>query len=106
VAGNGQQCPAPTDACGDNRPAVDASLNTPHDVAALPGGGFLIADTFDNRIRQVDASGTMTTVAGTGELCEPSYTCCCATGAGRCCSAAWPTTACCPTCPEAYRGPT
>lgn len=40
---------------------MDASLNTPHEVAALPRGGFLIADTFDNRIRQVDASGTITT---------------------------------------------
>ncbi|MFL5848863.1 MAG: hypothetical protein ACJ76R_07990 [Solirubrobacteraceae bacterium] len=90
VAGNGQQCPAPTDACGDNGPAVAASLNTPHDVAALPGGGFLIADTFDNRIRRVDASGTITTVAGTGELCEPSYNPCGHGGPALAASLSWP----------------
>ncbi|MFL5852501.1 MAG: hypothetical protein ACJ77G_08470 [Solirubrobacteraceae bacterium] len=90
IAGNGQQCPAPTDACGDNGPAVAASLNTPHDVAALPGGGFLIADTFDNRIRRVDASGTITTVAGTGELCEPSYNPCGHGGPALAASLSWP----------------
>ena len=31
-----------------------------------PDGGFLIADSFNNRIRKVSAAGTITTVAGTG----------------------------------------
>jgi hypothetical protein len=35
-------------------------------LAALPGGGFLIADGKRGRVQQVDASGRMTTVAGGG----------------------------------------
>ena len=34
--------------------------------SALPSGGFLIADTDNNRIRRVSPDGTITTVAGTG----------------------------------------
>jgi hypothetical protein len=35
-------------------------------MLALPAGGFLIADTFNNRIRRVWPDGIITTVAGTG----------------------------------------
>jgi sugar lactone lactonase YvrE len=35
-------------------------------LAALPGGGFLIADGKAGRVQRVDASGRMTTVAGGG----------------------------------------
>ena len=51
---------------GDRGPAIQASLNTPSSVAPIIGGGFLIADTGDNLIRRVDATGTITSVAGTG----------------------------------------
>jgi hypothetical protein len=51
---------------GDGGPATAAQLNAPHNVAVLPDGGFLIADAGNNRVRQVSASGTITTVAGTG----------------------------------------
>jgi NHL repeat len=51
---------------GDNGPARSALLNQPGGVAALAGGGFLIADTGNNRIRRVDVRGIITTVAGTG----------------------------------------
>ncbi|HEV7772466.1 MAG TPA: hypothetical protein VGO48_04135 [Conexibacter sp.] len=54
---------------GDGDGAQIASLNQPGGVAALPtasGGGFLIADTGNNRIRRVSSSGIITTVAGTG----------------------------------------
>ena len=33
-------------------------------MAALPGGGFLIADTKNDRIRKVEPTGTIATVAG------------------------------------------
>jgi hypothetical protein len=51
---------------GDGGAAVATSLDRPQGVAPLPGGGFLIADTGNNRIRKVDADGVITTVAGTG----------------------------------------
>jgi len=48
--------------------ATSSSLSAP--ARAIPlaggGGGFLIADTGNNRIRKVAANGTITTVAGTG----------------------------------------
>lgn len=51
---------------GDGGPATAAQLDNPRGVAIVPGGGFLIADEQNNRIRLVDASGTITTVAGSG----------------------------------------
>ena len=51
---------------GDGGPATAAQLDRPHAVAVLPDGGFLIADTFNNRVRRVSRSGVITTVAGTG----------------------------------------
>jgi hypothetical protein len=61
VAGNGT-----LGNIGDGGPATAAEINSPRDVAALPGGGFLIADTNNNEIRMVSPAGVITTVAGTG----------------------------------------
>jgi hypothetical protein len=51
---------------GDNGPATNAQLFKPSGVALTGDGGYLIADTYDHRVRRVDAAGTITTVAGTG----------------------------------------
>ena len=51
---------------GDGGPANLARLSSPHGVTPLPGGGFLIADTGNQRIRRVSPDGTISTIAGTG----------------------------------------
>ena len=52
---------------GDGGPAVLAQVNGPRDVAVAPDGvTYFIADSGGNRIRRVDAGGTITTVAGSG----------------------------------------
>jgi glucose/arabinose dehydrogenase len=61
VAGNGVAGFA-----GDGGSATEAELNHPHAVLALPRGGFLIADTENDRVRRVWPDGTITTIAGTG----------------------------------------
>jgi sugar lactone lactonase YvrE len=47
-------------------PAIAASVLHPRSVAVDAAGNLFIADTDHHRIRQVDASGAITTVAGTG----------------------------------------
>ena len=51
---------------GDGGPAVDASLRYPADLSADSAGNIYIADIWDNRIRKVNTSGIITTVAGSG----------------------------------------
>jgi hypothetical protein len=60
VAGNGTPGYA-----GDGGPAIDAELSAVHNVLAAPGG-FLIADTGNDRIRLVRSDGTIATIAGSG----------------------------------------
>lgn len=53
---------------GDGGPALRATLNFPSAVAVDAAGHLYIADTMNHRIRRVDAAtGTITTVAGTGQ---------------------------------------
>ncbi len=52
---------------GDGGPSVEAGLNRPRGVAVDGTGNLYIVDTNNHRIHRVDASGTITTIAGTGE---------------------------------------
>ncbi len=51
---------------GDGGPASAAPLRSPYSVAVDAAGRVSIADTFNNRIRRVDAAGIITTIAGSG----------------------------------------
>ena len=53
---------------GDGGPAKTALLNGPFDIAFDAAGNLYFTDTFNNRIRRVDAqSGVISTLAGNGE---------------------------------------
>lgn len=55
---------------GDGGPAASAELSYPISVAADSSGNVFIADTSNQRVREVQASGTIVTVAGDG---TPGY---------------------------------
>ena len=61
IAGNGT-----AGFSGDGFAATAANLNTPKGVAVDTSGNIYIADYANNRIRKVDTSGTISTIAGTG----------------------------------------
>ena len=51
---------------GDGGPATNAQLLDPNDVAVQSFENFYIADSANNRIRQVTSNGVISTVAGNG----------------------------------------
>ncbi|MEV0123718.1 RICIN domain-containing protein [Streptomyces sp. NPDC050703] len=51
---------------GDDGPAVAAELNCPYGVAVDSTGNLFIADTDNQRVRQVTPDGRIVTLAGTG----------------------------------------
>lgn len=51
---------------GDGGPAVNAQINTPTGICADSYGNLYIADVGNQRIRMVNASGIITTLAGNG----------------------------------------
>ena len=61
IAGNGELGYG-----GDNGPATSAALNNPLGIAVDAAGNVFIADTTNNRIRQVTPDGMISTKAGVG----------------------------------------
>lgn len=61
IAGNGT-----AGFSGDGTAATSATINTPEGVAINSLGEIIIADRNNNRIRKIDNSGIITTIAGTG----------------------------------------
>jgi len=51
---------------GDNGPATAAKLNFPEGIAVDPAGNVFVADLYNHRVRKINGSGTITTVAGNG----------------------------------------
>jgi RHS repeat-associated protein len=62
VAGNGQ-----SGSSGDGGPATQAAMRTPAGIAVDASGNIHFADLWNNRVRKIDASGIITTVAGNGQ---------------------------------------
>ena len=53
---------------GDNGPAVAGRFNGMHNLAIAPNGDVYLADTWNHRVRKIDAkTGQLSTIAGTGE---------------------------------------
>ncbi|HYN69942.1 MAG TPA: SMP-30/gluconolactonase/LRE family protein [Candidatus Eisenbacteria bacterium] len=65
IAGDGARFPP---FGGDGGPAIDATLDTPEGIAIDAQGNIYFADTRNNRVRKIDKSGRMSTIAGTGQL--------------------------------------
>lgn len=53
---------------GDGIAGTSAQLNSPHGVGVDAAGNVYIADTSNYRIRKVNTAGTITTVAGNGDI--------------------------------------
>ena len=53
---------------GDNIPATTAQLNSPHFIAFDAAENLYICDMGNSRIRKIDGSGIITTIAGTGSM--------------------------------------
>ncbi len=61
IAGNG-----PDGFAGDGGPATLATLNTPQGLAMDVAGNIYVADYGNNRVRKIDTSGSIDTIAGNG----------------------------------------
>ncbi|MCD6012952.1 MAG: Leucinerich repeat protein-like protein [Flavipsychrobacter sp.] len=61
LAGNGTAAYS-----GDTGPATAAQVNTPHGIAVDAAGNVYFTDCNNHRIRKIDTSGVIKTVAGTG----------------------------------------
>jgi streptogramin lyase len=63
VAGNGERGYA-----GDGGPAGEAAMNMPHELCFGPDGDIYVVERDSHAVRKIDrATGTISTVAGTGE---------------------------------------
>ena len=63
IAGNGKKGDG-----GDGGPAAKAQFNGMHSLAVAKNGDIYIADTWNNRVRKIDArNGRITAIAGTGK---------------------------------------
>lgn len=58
---------------GDGGSAIKAQLNAPQDLLFDSEGNLVIADTGNNRIRRIDRSGIITTIAGDGKALQSNF---------------------------------
>ncbi|MBY0505007.1 MAG: hypothetical protein K2X03_13930 [Bryobacteraceae bacterium] len=53
---------------GDGGPAISALLDSPDGIAIAPNGEVFFVDSNNMRLRRIDSSGVITTVAGNGQI--------------------------------------
>lgn len=53
---------------GDGGPAINALMNNPHFMCKDANGNIYITEFFNNKVRRISPSGTITTVVGTGSM--------------------------------------
>ena len=71
VAGTSDRpCEDARSPCGDGGPATAALLAQPNGLAVGLDGSLYIADVELHKVRKIDPSGVITTVAGTGARCD------------------------------------
>ena len=63
IAGNG-----PDGFSGDDGPATLAVLNTPQGLAVDAAGNIYVADYGNHRVRKIDTTGNINTIAGNGKV--------------------------------------
>jgi sugar lactone lactonase YvrE len=82
IAGNGNMCSSPTSKCGDGGAPTSANLNFPDGIAVDSNGNIYIADSRDNRIREIanTTPATITTIAGSGLGCNSAQSPSCGDG--------------------------
>jgi len=61
------QYPIPGSSEGDGGPAANAHLNVPRGIAVDDAGNIYVAEEAGSRIRRIDPSGVITTIAGNGQ---------------------------------------
>jgi sugar lactone lactonase YvrE len=61
------QYPIPGSSDGDGGPATNAHLNVPRGIAVDDAGNIYVAEEAGARIRRIDPSGVITTIAGNGQ---------------------------------------
>jgi trimeric autotransporter adhesin len=77
---------------GDGGPALSATLNAPTSVAVDGAGNIFFSDTGNLRVRKIDGSGSISTVAGNGSSCFPTTTACGDNGVATSANLTWPLT--------------
>lgn len=75
IAGTGSSCGAATGICGDGGPAIAATLASVNDIVPYGAGGYIFGDQVHHRVRLISASGTITTVIGSGGTCTATNRC-------------------------------